>query len=101
MTTDVLVLGGGIVGAGVARDAALRGLSVTLIERRTVGWGTSSRSSRLIHGGIRYLELGDFHLVHEALEERAVLLRIAPHLVRPLPFFFLLDEREYWQWLRV
>ncbi len=98
---DLLVLGGGIVGAGVARDAALRGLSVTLLEKHTVGWGTSSRSSRLIHGGIRYLEMGDIHLVHEALAERAILLRIAPHLVRPAPFLFVLDRGEYWQWFRV
>ena len=98
---DLLILGGGIVGAGVARDAALRGLSVTLLEKETVGWGTSSRSSRLIHGGIRYLELGDIHLVHEALAERAILLRIAPHLVRPAPFLFVLDAGEYWQWARV
>jgi glycerol-3-phosphate dehydrogenase len=98
---DLLILGGGIVGAGVARDAALRGLSVTLIEKRTVGWGTSSRSSRMIHGGIRYLEMGDIHLVYEALAERAILLRIAPHLVRKLPFLFVLDAGEYWQWFRV
>ncbi|HRP07769.1 MAG TPA: FAD-dependent oxidoreductase [Gemmatimonadales bacterium] len=98
---DLLVLGGGIVGAGVARDAALRGLRVTLLEQRTVGWGTSSRSSRLIHGGIRYLELGDFALVREALHERAVLLRIAPGLVRPTPFLFTMDRGEYWQWLKV
>ncbi|MEO7353574.1 MAG: glycerol-3-phosphate dehydrogenase/oxidase [Gemmatimonadales bacterium] len=98
---DLLVIGGGIVGAGVARDAAMRGLSVTLLERESVGWGTSSRSSRLIHGGIRYLELGDFHLVHEALAERAILLHIAPHLVRPLPFLFLTDAGEYWQYFRV
>lgn len=98
---DVIVIGGGIVGAGVARDAALRGLSVTLFEKRTVGWGTSSRSSRLIHGGIRYLELGDLHLVHEALAERATLLHIAPHLVRPLPFLFVADAGEYWQWFRL
>src|SRR5690606_8151866 len=81
--------------------AALRGLSVTLIEQRTVGWGTSSRSSRMIHGGIRYLELGDFGLVREALHERAVLLRIAPHLVHPTPFLFTMDRGEYWQWLKV
>lgn len=98
---DVLILGGGIVGAGIARDAALRGLSVTLLEKHTAGWGTSSRSSRLIHGGIRYLEMGDIHLVHEALAERAILLHIAPHLVRPVPFLFVLDSREYWQWARV
>jgi len=98
---DLLILGGGIVGAGVARDAALRGLTVTLIDKHTVGWGTSSRSSRMIHGGIRYLELGDIHLVHEALAERAILLRIAPHLVHPQPFLFVLDRGEYWQWCRV
>jgi glycerol-3-phosphate dehydrogenase len=100
-TVDLLVLGGGIVGAGIARDAAMRGLRTTLIEARTVGWGTSSRSSRLIHGGIRYLELGDIALVREALHERAVLLRIAPHLVRPCPFLFVLDRGAWWQWLRV
>ncbi len=98
---DVLILGGGIVGAGVARDAAMRGLRVALLDKHTVGWGTSSRSSRLIHGGIRYLELGDFALVHEALRERATLLRIAPHLVRPTPFLFVLDRGNWWQWLRI
>lgn len=98
---DVLVVGGGIVGAGIARDAALRGLQVTLLEKQTAGWGTSSRSSRLIHGGIRYLEMGDLHLVREALAERAILLRIAPNLVRPLPFLFLSDTRAWWQWFRV
>lgn len=98
---DLLILGGGIVGAGVARDAALRGLSVTLIDKHTAGWGTSSRSSRMIHGGIRYLEMGDIHLVHEALTERATLLRIAPHLVHPQPFLFVLDRGEYWEWFRV
>lgn len=101
MPCDLLVLGGGIVGAGIARDAALRGLSVTLIDKHTVGWGTSSRSSRMIHGGIRYLEFGDFHLVREALAERATLLRIAPALVRETPFLFVLDAGEYWQWFRV
>lgn len=98
---DLIIVGGGIVGAGVARDAALRGLNVTLIEKAQVGWGTSSRSSRLIHGGIRYLELGDIHLVHEALVERAILLRIAPHLVRPLPFLFLAEAGAAWQWFRL
>jgi glycerol-3-phosphate dehydrogenase len=98
---DLLILGGGIVGTGVARDAALRGLDVTLIEERAVGWGTSSRSSRMIHGGIRYLELGDFGLVREALHERATLLRIAPTLVRPTPFLFVMDRGAYWQWFRI
>lgn len=98
---DLLILGGGIVGAGVARDAAMRGLSVTLLEQRTVGWGTSSRSSRMIHGGIRYLELGDFSLVREALHERATLLRIAPAQVHATPFLFVMDDGEWWQWMRV
>ncbi len=85
-TFDVLVVGGGITGAGIARDAAMRGLSVALVERDDFASGTSSRSSRLIHGGVRYLEHGHFHLVFEASRERRTLLRIAPHLVRPLPF---------------
>src|SRR5690349_23576572 len=85
---DVLVIGGGITGAGIARDAALRGLRVALIDKGDFGAGTSSHSSRLIHGGIRYLEHGDFRLVFEASHERRVLLHIAPHLVRPLAFLF-------------
>ena len=83
---DLLVIGGGFTGAGIAREAALRGLSTALVEARDFGEGTSSRSSRLIHGGLRYLEQGRFHLVWEALRERRILLRLAPHLVRPLPF---------------
>jgi glycerol-3-phosphate dehydrogenase len=83
---DLLVIGGGITGCGVARDAALRGLSVLLVERDDLASGTSSRSSRLIHGGIRYLEHGQLHLVHESIREREILLRIAPHLVKPLAF---------------
>lgn len=98
---DLLILGGGIVGAGVARDAAMRGLSVTLLERYTIGFGTSSRSSRLIHGGIRYLELGDIGLVYEALHERRTLLTIAPHLVRRQPFLFVMDRGAWWPWFRV
>ena len=85
---DLLIIGGGITGAGIARDAALRGLRVALVDKGDIAGGTSSRSSRLIHGGIRYLELGDLRLVFEASRERRVLLRIAPHLVRPLPFLF-------------
>jgi len=85
---DLLVIGGGITGAGIARDAALRGFRVALVEKGDFGSGTSSHSSRLIHGGIRYLEHRDFRLVFEASRERRVLLRIAPHLVRPLPFLF-------------
>src|SRR5258708_8224759 len=85
---DVLVIGGGITGAGIARDAALRGLRVALIDKGDFGSGTSSHSSRLIHGGLRYLEHGDFRLVFEASRERRGLLRIAPHLVQPLAFLF-------------
>src|SRR5689334_23729535 len=81
---DLLVVGGGITGAGVARDAALRGLRVALVERVDWAAGTSSRSSKLIHGGVRYLEMGDVGLVREAANERFVLRRIAPHLCRPL-----------------
>ena len=85
---DVLVIGGGVVGAGIARDAAMRGLRVVLVERGDLGSGTSSHSSRLVHGGLRYLEHGELRLVFEALHERAVLRRIAPHLVHPLAFVF-------------
>jgi len=83
---DVLVIGGGITGAGIARDAAMRGLRTVLVERDDFGSGTSSRSSRLIHGGVRYLEHGHLHLVFESSRERRTLMRIAPHLVRPLRF---------------
>ncbi len=85
---DILVIGGGITGAGVARDAAMRGLRVVLVEQNDLGSGTSSRSSRLVHGGLRYLETGNLRLVLEANRERRILLRIAPHLVRPLSFVF-------------
>jgi glycerol-3-phosphate dehydrogenase len=83
---DLLVIGGGITGCGIARDAALRGLSVALVEKSDFASGTSSRSSRLIHGGVRYLEHGHLHLVFESSAERRRLLRLAPHLVRPLQF---------------
>ena len=83
---DVLVVGGGITGAGVARDAAMRGLRTALVEKEDFASGTSSRSSRLVHGGVRYLEHGDLRLVFEASHERRVLRRLAPHLVRPLAF---------------
>src|SRR5258708_6465981 len=86
---QVLVVGGGVVGSGVALDAATRGLSVGLVEARDFGSGTSSRSSKLIHGGLRYLEQLDISLVREALGERSLLLqRIAPHLVHPVSFLF-------------
>ena len=83
---DLLVIGGGITGAGIARDAARRGLAVGLVEKDDFASGTSSRSSRLIHGGVRYLEHGYLHLVFEASRERRRLLALAPHLVRPLQF---------------
>lgn len=83
---DLLVVGGGITGCGIARDAALRGLSVALVEKNDFANGTSSRSSRLVHGGVRYLEHGQLHLVFESSAERRRLLRLAPHLVHPLEF---------------
>lgn len=93
---DVLVVGGGVVGAGAALDAATRGLSVALVESRDWAAGTSSRSSKLIHGGLRYLEMLDFKLVREALKERGLLLeRLAPHLVRPVPFLYPLTRRGW------
>src|SRR5258708_22937348 len=82
-TFDVLVVGGGITGCGIARDAAMRGLRVALVEQDDFASGTSSRSSRLVHGGVRYLEHGQLSLVFESSRERRTLLRIAPHLVRP------------------
>ena len=85
---DLLVIGGGITGAGVARDAALRGLKVALVEREDFSYGTSSRSSKLIHGGLRYLENFELRLVFEALNERTLLLRTMPHMVRPLTFYW-------------
>ncbi len=94
---DVLVIGGGVTGAGAALDAASRGLSVGLLEARDWGAGTSSRSSKLIHGGLRYLEQFAFPLVHEALQERSRLVQtIAPHLVTPLPFLLPLTA-PVWQ----
>ncbi|MBM3219125.1 MAG: glycerol-3-phosphate dehydrogenase/oxidase [Candidatus Rokubacteria bacterium] len=83
---DVVVIGGGMAGAGVARDLALRGVGVALVEKADFAWGTTSRSSKLIHGGLRYLELFDVGLVRESLRERERLHRLAPHVVRPLPF---------------
>ncbi len=85
---DLLIVGGGITGAGIARDAARRGIRTALVDKGDFGSGTSSASSRLIHGGLRYLETGAFRLVFEASHERRVLLRIAPHLVWPVPFLF-------------
>ena len=84
---DFLIIGGGITGAGVAWDAASRGYKVALVEKEDFAHGTSSRSSKLVHGGLRYLENYEFGLVHEALTERTYLLESCPHIVRPLPFY--------------
>ncbi len=93
---DVLVIGGGVVGGGCALDAATRGLSVGLVEARDYASGTSSRSSKLVHGGLRYLEMLDFRLVAEALGERSLLLdKLAPHLVKPVPFLYPLTHRVW------
>ncbi|MGH3372675.1 MAG: glycerol-3-phosphate dehydrogenase/oxidase, partial [Nocardioidaceae bacterium] len=93
---DILVVGGGIVGAGCALDAATRGLRVGLVEAGDIAAGTSSRSSKLIHGGLRYLEMLQFRLVGEALKERGLLLHdLAPHLVRPVPFLYPLKHRGW------
>src|SRR6266851_9211606 len=89
---DVIVIGAGINGAGIARDAALRGLKVLLLDKGDIGGGTSSASTRLIHGGLRYLEHAEFGLVRESLREREILFRIAPHLVRPLPILMPIYE---------
>src|SRR5205814_3952427 len=98
---DLCVIGGGITGAGVALDAVTRGWRVALIEGGDFASGTSSASSKLIHGGLRYLEYGHFGLVHEALEERGHLLRNAPHLVEPLAFaipFYAGQRVAPWKW---
>jgi len=93
---DVLVIGGGVVGGGAALDAVTRGLTVGLVEARDFASGTSSRSSKLIHGGLRYLEMLDFRLVAEALGERSLLIdKLAPHLVKPVPFLYPLTHRGW------
>src|SRR3954467_15711084 len=90
---DVVVIGGGATGTGCALDAASRGLNVALVEARDFAAGTSSRSSKLVHGGLRYLEQRDFGLVREALRERGLMLKkLAPHLVKPVPFLFPLEQ---------
>jgi glycerol-3-phosphate dehydrogenase len=95
-TLDILIIGGGVTGTGAALDAVTRGLAVGLVEARDYASGTSSRSSKLIHGGLRYLEQRDFALVREALRERSLLLqKLAPHLVRPVPFLFPLTHRAW------
>src|SRR5213595_1731068 len=93
---DILVVGAGVVGAGTALDAVTRGLSTAVVDARDWASGTSSRSSKLIHGGLRYLEMLDFGLVREALGERGLMLsRLAPHLVRPVPFLYPLQHRVW------
>lgn len=92
---DLLIIGGGITGCGLARDAALRGLRVALVEKADFGYGTSSRSTKIIHGGIRYLALGDLAMVKASARERWVLRRIAPHLVHPLEFVYPLYSDEW------
>src|SRR5688572_8617184 len=94
---DVLVVGGGIVGAGVARDAAMRGLRAGLVERYDFAFGTSSRSSRLLHGGLRYLAQGRIGLVREASVEKVIIHHIAPHLAAPLPFIFPTRAGTEWK----
>jgi glycerol-3-phosphate dehydrogenase len=91
---DAVIIGAGINGAGIARDAAMRGLKVLLIEKGEIGMGTSAASTRLIHGGLRYLEHFEFGLVRESLHEREILLRIAPHLVRPLAITIPIYKRS-------
>ncbi|MGH9676474.1 MAG: FAD-dependent oxidoreductase, partial [Candidatus Acidiferrum sp.] len=98
---DLLIIGGGITGAGVALDATLRGLRVALIDKGDFASGTSGISSKLVHGGLRYLEHGDLRLVYEALHERKRLLHNAPHLVKPLRFtipFYGGQRVPPWQW---
>jgi len=100
-TVDLLIIGGGIIGAGIARDAALRGLEVALVEQADFGSGTTSRPTRLIHGGLRYLELFDFALVRSDMREREILLRIAPHLVFPLAFLLPLYRPTFFYQLKL
>ena len=91
---DILVIGGGVTGAGIALDAVSRGLTAAVVEAQDWASGTSSRSSKLVHGGLRYLQMLDFKLVLEALKERDLLLtELAPHLVRPIPFLYPLRHR--------
>jgi glycerol-3-phosphate dehydrogenase len=96
---DLLVVGGGINGAGIARDAAGRGLSVLLCEQDDLASGTSSRSGKLVHGGLRYLEYYDFRLVREALSEREVLLAAAPHIIWPMRFVLPHSPEQRPAWL--
>src|SRR5271156_4245086 len=92
---DIIVIGGGATGAGIAVDAATRGLAVLLLEREDFAKGTSSRSTKLVHGGVRYLEQGNVSLVMEALKERGILLRNAPHIVKDLRF--IVPNYSWWE----
>jgi len=92
---DLAVIGGGATGLGVALDAAARGLRVVLVESHDFAKGTSSRATKLVHGGVRYLAQGNIALVREALHERSTLLRNAPHLAQPLPF--VMPSYKYWE----
>src|SRR5579863_6548773 len=92
---DIVVIGGGATGVGVAIDAASRGYDTLLVERSDFGKGTSSRSTKLVHGGVRYLEQGNVSLVMEALKERGILLENAPHLVHDLPF--VVPNYSWWE----
>ncbi len=91
---DLIIVGGGITGAGIARDAVLRGMKVALFEKDDYGAGTSSKSSKLVHGGLRYLEHGELGLVFESVSERQVQTKVAPHLVRPMPFLVPIYEQN-------
>ena len=99
MDVDLLIVGGGINGAGIARDAAGRGISVMLVEKDDLASHTSSASSKLVHGGLRYLEQFDFKLVRESLAERERLLRAAPHIVEPLQFVMPVGQGSRPAWL--
>src|SRR5579885_2019580 len=96
---DIIVVGGGINGAGIARDAAGRGLRVALVEQADLGAFTSSASTKLIHGGLRYLEYGEFRLVRESLVERERLLAIAPHIVHPLRLVLPHSSQQRPRWM--
>src|SRR5437016_13122884 len=98
-SVDLLVVGGGINGVAIARDAAGRGLRVLLCEKSDLASATSSASSKLVHGGLRYLEHGDLRLVRESLAEREILLRMAPHLVRPMRFVLPQGRGSRPRWL--
>ncbi|MGC2584090.1 MAG: FAD-dependent oxidoreductase, partial [Acidobacteriaceae bacterium] len=92
---DIVIIGGGATGAGIAVDAASRGVATLLLEREDFGKGTSSRSTKLVHGGVRYLEQGNISLVMEALKERGILRRNAPHLVHDVPF--VVPNYSWWE----